>query len=185
MPITGRTLAEAAHTFRDHINYVLARTVTQTPVVLVPSLQRFQITFRQAGQPIQASLNTRFGRMGLYFGQVCDSVVREDGFHILRTVSYKYALYPERGEEPVIRWEYVREPRPGDLSCRHHVQGPIPLRLNDHTISLNEIHLPTGYVTFEEILRFCIVDLGVSPLNAEWDRILRESYEQFKIEFTE
>ena len=185
MPIRGATLAEAAKKFRDHLNYVLSRTVTQTPAVLVevPGAPSFQITFRQAGQPIQAQLNTRFGQMGFYLGQVCGSIVREDGLHELRTLSYKYALYPDRSDEPIIRWEYVREPGPQDQWCRHHLQGPIEIRLNQHTVSLNDFHLPTGYVTFEEVLRFCIVDLMVPPLQDEWDRRLRESYERFKVDF--
>ena len=185
MPITGATLAEAARNFRDHLNHVLARTVTQTPVVLVevPGVPRFQITFRHHGQPIQVQINTRFGRMEFYLGQVCGSVMREDRLHELRTLSYRYALSTEGGEEPIIRWEYVRELTPTEQWCRHHLQGPIEIRLNQHTISLNDIHLPTGYVTFEEVLRFCIVDLGVPPLHADWDRILSESYELFKTEF--
>lgn len=185
MPITGATLADAARNFRDHVNHVLSRTVTQTRLVLVevPGLPRFQITFRQGGQPIQAQLNTRFGRMGFYLGQVCASVVREDGLHELRTLSYRYALYSDRGDEPIIRWEYVRDLGQEERWCRHHLQGPIDVRCNRDIVSLNDVHLPTGYVTFEEILRFCVVDLGVPPLHADWDRTLGESYELFKTEF--
>jgi len=38
-------------------------------------------------------------------------------------------------------------------------------------------------VTIEDILRFCIVDLGVEPLSANWHEILQESYELFREEF--
>jgi len=132
VPIKGATLAEAAKKFRDHLNYVLSRTVTQTPAVLVevPGAPSFQITFRQAGQPVQAQLNTRFSQIGFYLGQVCRSIVRKDKLHELRTLSYKYALYSDRSDEPIIRWEYVREPGPQDQWCRHHLQGPIEIRLN-------------------------------------------------------
>ena len=184
MPITGSSLGEAAQNFCDHINFVLSRTVTQTHAVVVPGSDRFQVTFRQAGQLALARLNTRFGPIRLYFGQVCDSVVRNDGLHELYTFQYKYALYPEGGDDPIIRWEYEREPPPGKQSCRHHVQGPVEIHINESTVSLNEIHLPTGYMTFEEVLRFCIVDLGVKPLHEDWDRTLRDSYESFKIDFT-
>ncbi len=184
MPITGRTLPDAAQNFCDHVNFVLSRTVTHTHAVLVEVPERFQITFRQAGQPITAPLNTYFGRMGLYFAQVCGSVVRQDGLHELRTINYKYALYPDVGEEPIIRWEYIKEPPPEARWCRHHLQGPIDIRFNEGIASLNDIHLPTGYVTFEEVLRFCIADLGVPPIDDDWDNTLRDSYERFKIDFT-
>jgi hypothetical protein len=61
----------------------------------------------------------------------------------------------------------------------------VNLPLLGPAVSLNDLHLPTGYVAFEEVLRFCIVDLGVHPLSDGWDGVLRESYEQFKTEFTQ
>ncbi len=103
--------------------------------------------------------------------------------HELYTIQYKYALYPESGDEPIIRWEYEREPAPGKQYCRHHVQGPVEIHINESTVFLNDIHLPTGYTTFEEVLRFCIVDLRVQHLHEDWDRVLGDSYELFKAEF--
>lgn len=184
MPITGRTLHEAAQTFCDHLNRVLSTTVTQTRVVAFGprGARRIQVTFRQAGQPIKAPLRTRFGQMGLYIGQVCDSVIR-GGLHELRTVKYTYTLTPEGTEEPLLRWEYVKEPGPEDRWCRHHLQGNVSLPIGRETVSLNDLHLPTGYVTIEDILRFCIVDLGIEPPSINWHEILQESYERFRIEF--
>lgn len=140
------------------------------------------VTFRQAGGPIQAPLRTRFGLVGLYIGQLCGSVPTPDGQHRLVTLEYKYTLTPEGTDEPLFRWEYIREPRTGELWCRHHLQGTVPVPIGQTPISLNDWHLPTGYIPIEEVLRFCIVDLGVEPLSDEWDQILRDSYERFKTE---
>lgn len=181
MPITGRTLAEAAAKFRDHLNDVLARTVTRTPLVMVEALGRFQLAFRQGGGPVEAMLGTRFGRVGLYLGQTCESTV-EGGLHRLRTVSYRYTLRPEGAEDALLRWEYEKAPEVPH--CRHHLQGTPALEFGRAgTVSLNALHLPTGFTTIEEVLRFCIVDLGAAPLSEDWDRILRESYELFKGDF--
>jgi hypothetical protein len=51
---------------------------------------------------------------------------------------------------------------------------------------MNKLHVPTGFVAIEEVLRFCIVDLGVPPLAGEdrWNTALDESYRRFKTEFT-
>ena len=58
------------------------------------------------------------------------------------------------------------------------------VRDGDRTdLTMDDLHLPTGYVPFEEILRFCIVDLGVKPLSENWNEILTESYRQFQAEF--
>jgi hypothetical protein len=184
MPIQGQTLREAAQRFCDHVNYVLTRTVTETRLVVFDVPPRIQVTFRQGGQPIEARLQTRFGPMRFYFGQVCESVRTPDGIHELRTIAYRYTLTSENDTEPLLRWEYVKFPPADALWCRHHLQGPVRLQIQEHSLSLNDLHLPTGYVPFEEVLRFCIVDLGVSPLASDWDRVLRESYDLFKTEFT-
>lgn len=178
MPITGRTPREAAQKFCDHVNRVLAKTVTRARVIPleVRGVPRIQITFRQAGQPTTALLRSRFGPVKFYFGQVCDSVVRPDKLHELRTVTYTYTLTPDRTVKPLLRWEYVREPAPEDRWCRHHFQGPIMLEVNQHKVSLDDMHLPTGYVSFEEVVRFCIVDLKVPMLSRDWDKTLRASY---------
>lgn len=184
MPIQGWTLREAAQRFCDHVNYVLTRTVTETRLVVFEVPPRIQVTFRQAGQPIEARLQTRFGPMRLYLGQVCESVRTPDGMHELRTIGYRYTLTPGDKTEPLLRWEYLKIPPAGALWCRHHLQGPVELQIHEHSVSLNDLHLPTGYVPFEEVLRYCIVDLGVPPLSEDWDAVLRDSYERFKTEFT-
>ena len=182
MPIRGRTLREAAQACCDHVNRVLCTTVTETRLVLVAvrGAPLVQLAFRQTGRPTEALLQTRFGPMRLYMGQTCGSARGPDGLHELRTVEYRYTLTPEGSGEPLLRWEYVGAPAPEDRWCRHHLQGPVELRVPGHAVSLNDLHLPTGYVPFEEILSFCIVDLGVSPLSDDWDRTLRESYTRFK-----
>lgn len=185
MPIQGGTLGEAAQRFCDHINRALNRTVTETRLVVFEVPPRIQVAFRQTGQPIAAQLQTQFGPMDLYLGQVCDSVTGPDGLHTLRTVAYTYTLTPAGVDEPLLRWEYLKSPPHGAEWCRHHLQGPVELQIHENRVPLNEFHLPTGYVTFEEILRFCIVDLGVPPLHEDWSEILRESYEQFKAEFVQ
>ncbi len=184
MPIMGRTLREAARTFCDELNRVLAKTVTQTRLVEfgLRGAPTTTVTFRQAGGPIQAPLRTRFGPMGLYVGQLCGSVLTPDRQHRLITVQYRYTLTPEGTGEPLFRWEYIREPKPGEPWCRHHLQGTVPIHIGKQTVPLNDWHLPTGYVPIEEVLRFCIVDLGVEPLAADWDRTLRDSYDRFKTE---
>jgi hypothetical protein len=123
--------------------------------------------------------------MELYLGQVCESRLLGQ-LHRLQTVKYTYTLTPSGAQEPLFRWEYVRDIG-DDRWCRHHLQGPLALPVNDRggIVSLNDWHLPTGYVPFEEVLRFCVVDLGVTPLAADWHEVLRESYERFKADFTQ
>lgn len=125
--------------------------------------------------------------MGLYVGQLCDAVVDTQNIHTLRTTSYRYALLPEGHTEPLMRWEYVRSPANDAEYCRHHFQGPVRLGISDREgieANLQRRHLPTGWVTLEEVIRFWIVDLGVPPLTDEWSQILRDSYERFRTDFS-
>lgn len=188
MAIEGDTLEEAARRFREHLNGLLARTVTRTRLVSLPRRgarrpSSVQIAFRQGGAAIEAPILTRFGRVGLYLGQRCESI-EQSGRHRLRTASYRYALTPQGAREPLLRWEYVRDRGDPDARwCRHHLQGDVPLPFGGG-VSLNALHLPTGYVTVEEVLRFCIVDLGVPPLATDWSEQLEASYVLFKGDFT-
>lgn len=96
----------------------------------------------------------------------------------MKTLSYRYHIRPDGKADPAFRWEYTRESR-GD-HCHHHFQGPLEADFGRASLSLNDIHLPTGYVTIEEIVRFVIVDLGVKPLTANWREVIADSYRTFK-----
>jgi hypothetical protein len=145
-----------------------------------------QLAFRQVGRPIEAALATRYGQIGLYIGQVCSAEKVGRRSYQLQTIAYKYTLTPAQADEPVFRWEYVRTRDDPDARwSRHHLQGSVDVDLGTgEEVSLNDLHVPTGWVTIEEILRFCIVDLGIAPLTEDWDRVLNESYERFKKEFS-
>ncbi len=183
MPIEGRTLGEAARAFRDYLNGVLARTVAETQLVLIPAGSRVQVAFRRGGQPVRAPLYTRFGAVGLYLGQVCEGIAVSSRAQRLVTVAYTYTLTVEGAEERLLRWEYVHQPPADARWCRHHLQGNVPLQVGRWALSLNDLHTPTGYVTIEEILRFCIVDLGVQPRGEDWHAVLETSYRRFKDDF--
>lgn len=55
--------------------------------------------------------------------------------------------------------------------ARHHFQSPMPtgLERDGRATLLQELHLPTGQLSIEEVIRFC--------LNA-WHQMLTESYER-------
>jgi hypothetical protein len=80
--------------------------------------------------------------------------------------------YPALNGLPgLLGYEILNEPWPGSSypTCIEPIVG---------------LHLPTGFVALEDVLRFCIVDLGVNPLSDGWHDVLEESYRLFKTEFT-
>jgi hypothetical protein len=186
VPFEGRNLTQASTAFKDHLNRLLSHTITHTPIIAsVPRRQeRAWLSFRHRGEPSTATVRTRFGPMELFLSQECDVIDGEREPVRLRTLSYRYTLTPLGADEPLFRWEFERFPEPGSYWCRHHVQGPIDLNVGrGTTISLNDLHLPTGWVPTEEVIRFLINDLGVPPLDTSvaddgvpgWHHRLQES----------
>ncbi len=190
MPIQGRSLGEVGRIFCDHLNEVLHTTITPTPLSLELSKgQLVSIRVRgNEGQSGSALLKTRYGDISLYIGQICKAERDDTGIYTLSTTTYRYALSTPSAEEPFLRWEYLRNPGKEKHYCRHHLQGRIPLDLYDRQANeqanLQSWHLPTGWVPLEDVLRFCIVDLGVTPLSDKWSQILTDSYQRFRAEFS-
>jgi hypothetical protein len=187
MPIEGKSLEAVSQQFCDQLNRLLVKTISERRLVLISVGQRINISFRKgSGYAERAELNTRFGEMGLFIGLICDATEVERRLFRLSVFSYKYSLTPTDSNDPLCRWEYLKEwPKEDDRWCRHHLQGDIPVSIANQNVSLNDLHLPTGYVTIEDIIRFCIVDLGVAPLSGDWHKILEESYQRFKGEPTD
>ena len=182
MQIQGRSLGQAAQELVDRLNALLNRTVTQKrlSLVLPRHANEAQISFREHGVISPATLVTAYGRMDFDLRQVCDAVPGdESGMLVLRTRAYRYTIRPEGAEEPLLRWEYVRFPADEDATWnRHHIQGPVALGIRDRNgveATLNSWHTPTGAITVEDVLRFCITDLGVRPLHSDWHHLLRET----------
>jgi hypothetical protein len=188
-PPGGRSPGETVRQSAERLNRLLARTVTQSRLVtfhVPPSANQpahYRLTFRQSGRVTEAQLRTRFGPMNLFIGRTYALATDGDGTSTLRITTYRYTLTPTTAAEPLLRWEYVAEPAdPEARWSRHHLQGPIPLRMSERgdprarEATLNDLHLPTGWVPIEEVLRFCIVDLGARPLSDAWQAELEASY---------
>lgn len=139
--------------FVDVLNRLLSTTVTQRRLVsLEVGDVRAAISFRRAGSATDAPLKSDFGRLHLYLGQYCETVPSDGGGFQVVTVAYAYHLRAEGAEEPTFRWEYERDPIDPDARyCRHHLQGSVPLEIGGRELSMNDIHLPTGWVTVEEV----------------------------------
>lgn len=187
MALIGKSLGDAAALFRNHLNAVLTRTITQAPLVLVAFDDRPHalLSFRRDGAPVGIGLQSGYGPLELWIGQTCGVTSDGNGSHRLYTAEYRYTITAAGRVDPLLRWEYKKvRPTRDAMWCRHHIQGQVDVIVGSTTIRLNDWHLPTGYVPLEEVIRFCICDLGVDPLSQDWDAILTESYQRFKSEFT-
>jgi hypothetical protein len=143
------------------------------------------LSFREGELPVAVPIRTTFGRLFFYLGQALEAV-QEDGTFRLRTRQYWYRLQPSPNlnEKALLRWEYNTE-TPRDAHCRNHAQMRTTLPFGTGSLSLDDAHMPTGWVTMEEVIRFLIVDLGhAPPCGSAWPDVLEESERAFYEEFT-
>jgi hypothetical protein len=47
-------------------------------------------------------------------------------------------------------------------------------------VSLSKLHIPTGRVSFEEVVRFLVEELRVVPIRADWREIVADSEVRFR-----
>jgi hypothetical protein len=197
MTIYGDNLRDAASTFVHQLNSLLNKTLTYTPLRL-SILHRTEngvrrefalVSFpRSRAGDSAIELKTRYGPMDLSLKQTLDAVSDENRRQVrLRTVSYGYTLQPHAFDDRLIRWEYVRFPGGDSFWSRYHVQGPLRFEILDdrdtiHALTLNEWHLPTGWVPIEEVIRFCLHDLGSPAFSTRevWHAALADGVDAFR-----
>jgi len=100
---------------------------------------------------------------------------------------YGYTVTPHGDTQPVLRWEYDGHREDNPVWSLNHLQGPIQITVGPTTLPLNDWHLPTGWVTLEDIIRFCIVDLAAEYRHRDdnWHQLLRESRQATLLELAE
>jgi hypothetical protein len=152
---------------------------------------RRTLTFTNPTNDDAIPLETRLGTAYLYMSQELLADADGKAFR-LRTTKYAYKLFaqcPKIDDDSVIRWEYESAPRVHSGACRHHVQfGKMaqPITFGSGAFDLTRFHMPTGWVTIEEVFRFLICELDVKPpCGDRWPQVLGDSERAFFEGFTD
>jgi len=101
----------------------------------------------------------------------------------LRIVRYSYSIQEGPVSNPrwLFRFEYISRGEEGSgLHCRHHLHLPNMLTMGGQERDLSRVHIPTGWVTVEELIRFLIYELGIQSRADDWDKILQDSETRFR-----
>jgi hypothetical protein len=176
--LTGRTPDEAFEFFRQHIATLLNRTITDGRVSCrqIRGTNDANLRFAQGGDPVAVPL---FGnRLFLYLAQYLTAEREPDKTWRLRTLQYAYRIQdgPSDRDACFFRFEYVN-PRIRQMEQpRHHLHIPATLPCGN----LEDLHIPTGWVAIEELIRFLITELGVRPRVSDWNAKLIESENVFR-----
>jgi hypothetical protein len=88
-----------------------------------------------------------------------------------------------------VRWEYATAAPGSSGPCRHHMQfGKMVAvqRFGSGQFDFTRFHMPTGWVTLEEVFRFLVHEFGVQPpCGVRWPAVLRDSERAFYQNFTD
>jgi len=98
----------------------------------------------------------------------------------LRTLEYSYWMQggPDLASDWYFRFEYKSREVLDTLHPQSHLHLPLFLDCGTRRMNLSRVHIPTGQVTLEEIIRFLIQELGVKARSKDWDAALRISEEK-------
>ena len=104
-----------------------------------------------------------FSLVSLFEIKTLQALPEKEGY-VLRVLQYAYRLQRTASlvDEAEVRFEYVsRAVDPSARWSRHHVQFHRDSQSSSPDFSLSKLHIPTGSVTIEDVIRFLIADLDL------------------------
>jgi hypothetical protein len=183
VPLIAKTPREAFQIFQDHLNRTLNKVLTRSRL-------RFFVRSVKQEKTALAFFDSRWSSVAiplrpspwyLSLRQDLQAVPEKSGY-VLNTLQYAYRIQrtPSVRDEAEVRFEYVSPDIDPDFPySRHHVQFHRDARsASSDDFSLSKLHIPTGGVTIEHVLRFLVTDLGVPPLTEQWEAELQASEER-------
>ena len=162
----GRNADEAFRSFLGPLERSLrCLTLTERFVARRPGI-RTVVTF-PSGVPI--GLSNGHVKSDFYFVMSLETVPHDDRQFRMSTRHYIYEVHevsPEMGRQQIVRWHWHPESRSRVKTPHLHLPAGAPYS--------QSVHVPTGRITFEDVVRFLIEELGVRPAHDDWSDVLNE-----------
>jgi hypothetical protein len=182
VPFTARTPRDAFRFLQDHCNQILNKVLTRYRVRFTVRHAKQERTalsfFKGEGEYIAVPLAP--SPWYLFVRQRLQAVSQGNSYG-LQVLAYEYRIQRTSSpdDEAEVRFEYVSpEIDPDFRYSRHHIQFHQDYHEVREGFSLQKLHIPTGGVRIEHVLRFLIADLGVPSLVENWDEELKKSEDQ-------
>jgi hypothetical protein len=143
----------------------------------------FVARIRRAGGPYPASFQSDFAILDRVGGlppmrlELTHDyhVVPPDGGRGLWRVSTAGWIYELADSRDQLIAAFHWHPEGSGRATRPHVH----VHGHHDTVDLHKLHLPTGRVPIESVVRFAIEDLNVVPRRSDWERVLDRHEEAF------
>ena len=103
---------------------------------------------------------------------------RYQGEFKARTLAYVYRLSLDAAAEDseILAWHWHPLTTPDRTNPHLHVGVDQP----ELGVTFAKLHVPTGRVSFEEVVRFLVVDLGVQPARDDWEDVIGDTEARFR-----
>lgn len=131
------------------------------------------------GEPVR--LRSTSGQRSMLLQIGIDFIVSESGSSTatfgVSVVSYLYRVL-DREEREILAFHWHPTGLSNITDPHLHLSGrlnPIDMGRDQEPLPLADMHLPTGFVTLEDVVRLLITEFGITPRRADWDGILREN----------
>jgi len=89
---------------------------------------------------------------------------------------YRVSLETTDGDAEIIGWHWHPTPTPRRPQPHVHVRSEQPYL----GVTFSRLHIPSGRVAFEEVVRFLIAELQVLPNRRDWVEVLTDSEDRFR-----
>jgi hypothetical protein len=167
--LSGRTPQEAVNTFLTPLKAVLGCITREGVVARGPRRAgELQTAHFQGGSATLSQSNGQTLSLDLYHRYIVREAEGDRGPWTASTIEYVYDVRDQNGDK-LAAWHWHPSVVRGDdrATVPHiHAYG------TRDTLTLHKLHLPTGRVSIEAIVRFLIEDLAVVPRREDWRAIL-------------
>jgi hypothetical protein len=175
--LSGRTPQQAVRNFLAPLKAVVGCVTDEGFVARGPRVAGEQQTAHfQDGFAVVGRRNGQALSLELYHRYIVREAEGDRGPWTASTVEYVYEL-SDQGGDPIATWHW----HPSTTRSEDEAHWPhIHAYGARDPLTLHKLHLPTGRVSIEAVVRFLINDLDVIPRRDDWSDILNRHEERFR-----
>jgi hypothetical protein len=159
-----------------------AGCITDQPIIAPAtreSRERREAVFVPRAEPVR--LRTESGNRIVLFQIGIDLVVSQTGRptddYDITIASYLYRIL-DREEREILAFHWHPTGLSNVTDPHLHLSSrlnPIDMGRNQEPLPLVGMHIPTGFVTLEDVVRLLTIEFGITPHRDDWDALLREN----------
>ncbi len=176
----GNTPDEAFRAYAERVNHTLGCIASERVSITRTAGFDVGVVYTLAlnrGAPVRLKGATP---LNLSAGQRCrivEDTTHDDGPYWVQVVDYWYVI-SNVTEREILTFHWTSEANPSVATTTPHLHvGSVSISdtapLNPKTF--NKLHIPTGYVSLQSVVRFLITDAGVPARRANWAEALGDA----------